>query len=184
MTVTASSPTDLGNTLEEMRASVAGEGARKGLAGAVQEAILKLLEVLLTLLVEFRAGRLAPLAPVAEEAPRGAERCLAGAECEGKDTPSPDLPRCAGLGREVGQRANGSGGARRTRHLRVCFAPLRILSRSERLPQRAPRTAEGRPCSRHQAPWSREEASAEALTTAVACRQTHGNSALLCVLRG
>ena len=57
--------TDLKDTLEEMRASVAARGARKGLAGALQAAMLKFLEVLLALLTDFRDGRLA--APVVED---------------------------------------------------------------------------------------------------------------------
>jgi hypothetical protein len=65
-------PADLKDTLEEMRASAAEAGTRKGLAGAVQQAFAKLLEVLLAMLLDFRAGLLAPLAPVAERAGDGA----------------------------------------------------------------------------------------------------------------
>jgi hypothetical protein len=59
---------DLKDTLEEMRASVAARGARKGLRGAIQAAILGFLEAFLALLADFRAGKLAPIAPVAEGA--------------------------------------------------------------------------------------------------------------------
>ncbi len=78
-------PTDLRNTLEEMRASVAAEGARKGLTGALQEAILKLLEVIIKLLMDFRAGKFASLAAVAEAAPRSVELCATDAGSEGND---------------------------------------------------------------------------------------------------
>jgi hypothetical protein len=61
--------TDLKSALEEMRASVAGAGTRTGLAGMVEEAFLKLLEVLMALLMDFRAGNLAPLLTTADAAP-------------------------------------------------------------------------------------------------------------------
>ncbi len=55
-----------------MRASGAAKGTRKGLTGAIQEAFLGILSVLLAMLEDFRAGRLAPMAPVAVEAGDGA----------------------------------------------------------------------------------------------------------------
>ncbi len=71
--------TDLKSTLEEMRASVTAEGTRGGIKGAIQTAFLGLLSVLLAILEDFRAGRLAPIAPVAEPAGDGA----VGGRCAG-----------------------------------------------------------------------------------------------------
>jgi hypothetical protein len=89
----AAAPTHLKDTLEEMRASVAARGARRGLRGAIQEAILGFLEVLLALLADFRAGRLTPVAPSAEAPPPRLVRSTA------------QSPARAGEG------ANGTGGA-------------------------------------------------------------------------
>jgi hypothetical protein len=65
----------LKNSLEDLRASVAGQGTNRGLAGVLQEAMLSVLNLLMTLLADFRAGKLAPVAPGvggAEPAPRAA----------------------------------------------------------------------------------------------------------------
>jgi hypothetical protein len=66
-------------TFEEMRATMAAEEKRKGLAGALQRAILGLLNAILALLADLRDGRLAagPLAagPLAAAPPA----CAAGA---------------------------------------------------------------------------------------------------------
>ena len=64
MTTTGPTHRDLKSTLEEMRASVGGE-ARTGLAGKVQDAFLKIFEMLIALLMDFRAGKLAPVADAA-----------------------------------------------------------------------------------------------------------------------
>ena len=68
----APTPTDLKSALVELRASVAVEGTHKGLAGAIQEAILNILGMLLAMLEDFRAGRFVPIAPVAEAPANGA----------------------------------------------------------------------------------------------------------------
>ncbi len=102
MTSAAAPPrTDLKDTLEELRASVAARGARKGLRGAIQEAILGFLECLLALLADLRAGRLAAVAQ---------ERV----DCGGNHAPTPTLPRLAGEG------ANGADAAV------ACPSPSRI----------------------------------------------------------
>jgi len=54
--------------MEEMRASMVAEGNNKGLNGLLQEVMLRFLTVLMALLEDFRAGRLAPVTPMAGEA--------------------------------------------------------------------------------------------------------------------
>jgi hypothetical protein len=93
MTTTAPFLTDrLTITLDGMRAAMAAEGARKGLAGALLAAILGFLDTLVALLAEFLAGTLAALAPSPRAAcpivPRGAGPGIAAAE----ETPAAALP--------------------------------------------------------------------------------------------
>jgi hypothetical protein len=67
MTDAAPTHTDLKSTLEDLRASVDAEGTSKGLAGMMQNAFLKLLEVVMAMLMDFRAGKLAPLVTMADD---------------------------------------------------------------------------------------------------------------------
>ena len=70
-------PTErLGNTLEELRASVAAEGPQKGLAGKIQRAILRLLEGLMALLAAMKDGALAAAVSEAPAAARALPRAL------------------------------------------------------------------------------------------------------------
>jgi hypothetical protein len=94
-------PADLKNTLEEMRASVAARATRKGLTGLVEKAFLGLLSGLMGLLADFRAGKLAPLVPVAEDAVGGGEAACSEREpgSSGGDEDRRDEP-CAG-GKEL-----------------------------------------------------------------------------------
>jgi hypothetical protein len=63
-TTVSHTPADrFANSLEELRAAMAAEGTRKGLAGAIHAAILGFLNMLIALLADLRAGRLAALAP-------------------------------------------------------------------------------------------------------------------------
>ncbi len=131
-TAPPSSQPDLSTMLGEVRAAIAAEGPRQGLAGKVQEACVKILEVLMELLMDFRAGTLAAGTLAAAAADAGAA-CVEGAACAASGAPgepagsSPDpvcrgwwpaawfrrhdwLPAIAGMRREVeGSSARRSG---------------------------------------------------------------------------
>jgi hypothetical protein len=114
MTPAPATQTDLKSTLEEMRASVAARGARKGFAvragltGAIEEAFLRLLTVLLAILEDFRAGRLARMAPVGEVA--------------GDDADGAVADRCPGV-----QRGSiGASEARNRSDVRACGLDRRV----------------------------------------------------------
>ena len=95
-----------------MREAVAAEGTRKGLAGALQAAILRLLEAILALLVELRAGTLAAVA-VSEAAPGAAEPRSACADRAGDREPRrPLAPSPDGRSGDGGADSGGPPGAR------------------------------------------------------------------------
>jgi len=64
-------PNSCSDTLEDLRAAVAGRGAKNALDRTIQAAFLKLIEVLLRLLADFQAGKLAPVAPETRDAAGG-----------------------------------------------------------------------------------------------------------------
>src|SRR5215472_12237189 len=97
MTAVPSAPTDLKTALEEMRASVAARRTRTRVGEAIQEAILGLLNTLMAILEDLRAGRLAPVAPVAEAAGKGAVARPAPADAASAD-PSPQPSPARGEG--------------------------------------------------------------------------------------
>jgi hypothetical protein len=88
----------LDNRLEEVRASVARQAADNRLAQLLQEVMLGLLSLLMTLLKDFRAGKLAPPAasacdagPAVSVADRLESRGAAGGSAEAAGSGWPGL---------------------------------------------------------------------------------------------
>ena len=102
MSLPAAAPDHLKDTLEEMRASAAARGSRKGLARAIEKAMLRLLELLLALLADFRAGRLTPR----RRRLAGTRRAARAARSVWLLTPQPPSPARGG-----GSRANRTAAA-------------------------------------------------------------------------
>ena len=145
----AAAPThpDLKDTLEEMRASVAARGARNGLTRAMQRLMLTILEMFLTLLADFRAGKLAPVVAAAKDAVDCPSPSLKGRGIQGsaslangteytvaypppQPSPSGPIAPCA-----MGARSRGEGEANR------CFS-ARTAAMADGLPADAPSRAE------------------------------------------
>jgi hypothetical protein len=83
-TATPSLADRFASTLDGMRAAMPAEGTRKGPAAALQAAILRLLEAILALLVQFEAGTLTALpARRAANAAPGAQGAAAGIHAAG-----------------------------------------------------------------------------------------------------
>ena len=101
----APSSSDLQSRMEEMRASMTARGTEKGPAGMLQEAILRLLALLMAMLADFRAGRLAPLVAAGgrgEVEPTGGEAERIAHRASGTAS-SAAISRSAGLRREADQ---------------------------------------------------------------------------------
>jgi hypothetical protein len=124
MTAAAPPATDLKDTLEEMRASVAAQEARTHLARMLHVAMLGILNLLMRLLEDFRAGRLAPPAPTGTR--RGEAKINA---------PTATLPRCAREGADGDMTRESCAEARGPR-LRAVRGHLNRIP-----PARAPRGA-------------------------------------------
>ncbi len=115
--------TDLKSALEEMRVSVAGAGARTGLAGMVQDAFLKILEVLMALLMDFRAGNLAPPVATADAAPDAGAACAEDGDA-GANASGAACTRTRLLSPFAGEGACGANGA--AAHPSPNFGPLHM----------------------------------------------------------
>ena len=96
-TTTTPASSDLRTRLEELRASVAAEGSRRGLADLIQEAILGLLETLVALFEDFRAGRLVAMAPGPAAACSGEPGVAGRNGADGRETGAAGSPRTEGM---------------------------------------------------------------------------------------
>ena len=118
MNTAAPAPPDLRSMLEELRASMASECARKGVRGKLAAAILRLLETLLTIVADFRAGRLAAPeapAPILPRAAKAGEKAAIGGACPTTHAPGADQvcePACAPEASESRRAAGVSRGRR------------------------------------------------------------------------
>ena len=171
MTDAAATHTDLKDTLEEMRASVAARETRAGLAGVLQKALLAFLDVLMTLLADFRAGKLVPPGDAAGGADGGAAHpaqpfppgAIAPARwepgsmgrdsrsaCRQQDDASPRVPAAAAVanpGRASKANHGGSGARRRDAPgVRRAFPPYEAAVTDPGLPLTLPLPAGERDC--------------------------------------
>ncbi len=98
MTNSPPSPADSANsTLDGLRAGMAGECARKGPAGALARAILRLMEALMALLADFKAGRLVAMAPGTAAACCGEPGAAGRDGAEGRDMGAAAAARAEGM---------------------------------------------------------------------------------------
>jgi hypothetical protein len=126
------------NALDELRAAVAAEAQRGGLVAKLAAALLSLLETLAALLADFRAGRLASVAP----AP-----CPVSAGTAAESGPAPLRPDSevapkGTAGARARQRAGASASAAIGERVAATTSPTgRVRGRNPALPNRFCRRA-------------------------------------------